>query len=65
LLPLYLKHVPVAGIYISTVMLARAQARVNRGGLDNIVWLYLMDAENIALTDSTFDKNVACMSPCR
>lgn len=58
-LPLYSKNVLVSGIDISTEMLARAQARVDRDGLDNIVQLSVMDAENMDFADSTFDKVVA------
>lgn len=58
-LPLYSKNVYVTGIDISSEMLARAQARVKRDRLDNIVRLSVMDAENMAFADNTFDKVVA------
>lgn len=58
-LPLYPKDVLVTGIDISRDMLAQAQARKARGGLDNIVRLSVMDAENMEFDDNSFDTVVA------
>ena len=57
--PLYPKDILVTGIDISRDMLAVAQARKTRGQLNNIVQLSVMDAENMAFSDSSFDKVVA------
>jgi len=57
--PLYPKNVFVTGIDISYEMLARAQARKMRDGLDNIIQLSVMDAENMEFADNSFDKVVA------
>jgi phosphatidylethanolamine/phosphatidyl-N-methylethanolamine N-methyltransferase len=58
-LPLYAKNVFVTGIDISSEMLARAQSRKIRGGLDNTIQLLVMDAENMEFEDNSFDKVVA------
>lgn len=58
-LPLYSKNVFVTGIDISSAMLARAQARKIHDGLDNIVQLSVMDAENMEFEDNSFDQVVA------
>ena len=57
--PLYPKDVFVTGIDISYEMLARAQTRKMRDGLDNIIQLSVMDAENMEFADNSFDKVVA------
>lgn len=58
-LPLYPGNVTVTGIDISSDMLAQAHARKERGGLDNVAQLVLMDAENMEFEDDSFDKVVA------
>ena len=58
-LPLYPKDVQVYGIDLSSEMLARAQDRKLRDRLENVVQLSVMDAENMAFEDSSFDKVVA------
>lgn len=58
-LPLYPKDVTVTGIDISRDMLAQAQARKIREQLDNVVELSLMDAEEMAFEDNSFDRVVA------
>lgn len=58
-LPLYPKNVQVTGIDISRDMLAKAQARKVRDGLNNIVRLSVMDAENMQFKDNSFDRVVA------
>lgn len=58
-LPLYPKEVSITGIDISHDMLAQAQAKTERDGLDNVVELSVMDAENMDFADSCFDKVVA------
>lgn len=58
-LPLYPKNVLVTGIDISRDMLAKAQGRKTRDGLDNIVRLSVMDAENMQFKDNSFDRVVA------
>lgn len=58
-LPLYSDDVLVTGIDISRDMLARAQARKARDRMDHIVQLSVMDAENMAFADNSFDKVVA------
>lgn len=56
---LYPKHILVTGIDISRDMLALAEARKTRDQLKNIVQLSVMDAENMAFRDNSFDKVVA------
>ena len=56
---LYPKHIVITGIDISRDMLAVAEARKKRGRLDNVVQLSVMDAENMAFRDNSFDKVVA------
>ena len=56
---LYPKHILVTGIDISRDMLALAEARKTRDQLSNIVQLSVMDAENMAFRDNSFDKVVA------
>jgi phosphatidylethanolamine/phosphatidyl-N-methylethanolamine N-methyltransferase len=58
-LPLYPKNVFVTGIDISSEMLARAKTRKLRDGLDNVIQLSVMDAEDMDFEDSRFDKVVA------
>lgn len=58
-LPLYPGNVTVTGIDISRDMLDQAHARKERGGLDNVAQLALMDAEDMEFEDDTFDKVVA------
>ena len=58
-LPLYPMGVAVTGIDISDEMLARAQARRERNGLDQVAALLNMDAENMLFEDDSFDKVVA------
>lgn len=58
-LPLYPRNVLVTGIDISRDMLAKAEARKLREGLDNVVQLSVMDAENMSFKDGSFDKVVA------
>lgn len=58
-LPLYPGYVTVTGIDISRDMLDQAHARKERGGLDNVAQLSLMDAEDMAFADDSFDKVVA------
>lgn len=58
-LPLYPQDVNVVGIDISRHMLAQARVRVARDGLANVAELMVMDAENMAFEDDSFDKVVA------
>lgn len=58
-LPLYPKDMLVTGVDISPDMLRRAQARKIRGGLEQVIDLRLMDAENMDFDDNSFDKVVA------
>jgi len=58
-LPLYPRDVSVVGIDISSHMLAQARGRLARGGLENVAGLMVMDAENMAFEDDSFDKVVA------
>lgn len=58
-LPLYPEYVSVTGIDISRDMLDQAEARKKRRGLDNVVRLALMDAEDMEFEDDSFDKVVA------
>lgn len=58
-LPLYPKDVEVTGIDISRDMLAQAEARKAREKLDNVVELSVMDAEEMAFEENTFDRVVA------
>ena len=58
-LPLYPGYVSVTGIDISRDMLDLAEDRKKRRGLDNVVQLSLMDAEDMAFEDDSFDKVVA------
>ena len=58
-LPLYPRNVSVVGIDISRDMLAQARVRQARCGRDNLAELMVMDAENMAFEDDSFDKVVA------
>jgi phosphatidylethanolamine/phosphatidyl-N-methylethanolamine N-methyltransferase len=58
-LPLYPQNVNVVGIDISRDMLDQARVRLRRGGLEGAAELMVMDAENMAFEDSSFDKVVA------
>lgn len=58
-LPLYPGEVSVVGIDISRDMLDQARRRLERGGLGNVAELMVMDAENMAFEDDSFDKVVA------
>lgn len=58
-LPLYPPEVSVVGIDISRPMLDQARVRQARCGLENTAALMVMDAENMAFRDDSFDKVVA------
>ncbi|MGP1678061.1 MAG: class I SAM-dependent methyltransferase [Burkholderiales bacterium] len=58
-LPLYPQNVSVVGIDISRHMLDRARVRLARSGRGNVAELMVMDAENMAFEDDSFDKVVA------
>jgi phosphatidylethanolamine/phosphatidyl-N-methylethanolamine N-methyltransferase len=58
-LPLYPAGVEVTGIDISPEMLERAQDRVANEGLDHVVDLAVMDAEQMRFADNSFDKVIA------
>ena len=58
-LPLYPRDVSVVGIDISRHMLDQARVRQARCGRDNVAELMVMDAENMAFGDDSFDKVVA------
>ena len=58
-LPLYPQSVRVVGIDISPDMLDQARLRLEQDGLDDAVGLMVMDAENMAFADDSFDKVVA------
>lgn len=58
-LPLYPGEVSVVGIDISRDMLDQARRRLERGGRGNVAKLMVMDAENMAFEDDSFDKVVA------
>lgn len=58
-LPLYPRNVSVVGIDISRHMLDQARARLARGESGGAAGLMVMDAENMAFEDDSFDKVVA------
>jgi phosphatidylethanolamine/phosphatidyl-N-methylethanolamine N-methyltransferase len=58
-LPLYPQDVSVVGIDISREMLQQARTRLARDGLEPTARLMVMDAENMAFEDDSFDKVVA------
>jgi phosphatidylethanolamine/phosphatidyl-N-methylethanolamine N-methyltransferase len=58
-LPLYPQDVRVVGIDISRDMLEQARVRLARDELECSARLLVMDAENMAFEDDSFDKVVA------
>lgn len=58
-LPMYPPEVKITGIDISPHMLDLAHARVARDGLESVVELLEMDAENLRFANGSFDKVVA------
>jgi phosphatidylethanolamine/phosphatidyl-N-methylethanolamine N-methyltransferase len=58
-LPLYPRDVRITGIDVSSEMLGRARARVERARLANVEALLEMDAEAMTFPDASFDKVVA------
>jgi phosphatidylethanolamine/phosphatidyl-N-methylethanolamine N-methyltransferase len=58
-LPLYPQDVRVVGIDISRPMLEQARVRLARVRVDSHAQLMVMDAENMAFADDSFDKVVA------
>jgi len=58
-LPLYPQDVRVVGIDISRPMLEQARVRLARIRVDSLAQLMVMDAENMAFADDSFDKVVA------
>ncbi len=58
-LPLYPQDVSVVGIDISRDMLDQARDRLTRSRRENAAQLMVMDAENMAFEDDSFDKVVA------
>ncbi len=58
-LPLYPEDVSITGIDISRDMLDKAEARKKRWGLNNVIQLTQMDAEDMEFDDDSFDKVVA------
>lgn len=58
-LPLYCRSVRIFGIDVSREMLERARLLKERKGLENVVALEEMDAEEMTFPDETFDKVVA------
>ena len=58
-LPLYPRDVRITGIDVSSEMLGRARARVERAKLANVEALLEMDAEAMTFPDASFDKVVA------
>lgn len=57
-LPLYPRSARLTGIDVSREMLARAEARKRRLGLEHVA-LHYMNAERMSFPDSSFDKVVA------
>jgi phosphatidylethanolamine/phosphatidyl-N-methylethanolamine N-methyltransferase len=58
-LPMFLSETRVVGIDLSEPMLRRAQRRVLRKRLDNVVGLSVMDATRIAFPSDRFDAVIA------
>jgi phosphatidylethanolamine/phosphatidyl-N-methylethanolamine N-methyltransferase len=58
-LPCYGAHLTITGIDLSPEMLAKAQDKVERKKLDNVVALHEMDAGALAFPDESFDTVVA------
>lgn len=57
-LPLYPRHCRLTGIDLSDKMLAKAQAKIEELGLDNVT-LKVMDASALDFADNEFDRAVA------
>jgi phosphatidylethanolamine/phosphatidyl-N-methylethanolamine N-methyltransferase len=58
-LPDYARSSRLTGVDISEPMLAKARARVDRLGLDNVQAIEVMDAERLRYADGSFDVVVA------
>ena len=58
-LPFFRGDSRVTGIDVSAEMLAKAKRRVERQGLPQVEALLLMDAENLAFPDNSFDAVLA------
>jgi phosphatidylethanolamine/phosphatidyl-N-methylethanolamine N-methyltransferase len=58
-LPLYPRSTEIVGIDICAEMLERARERKVGYALDNVTALEVMDGENMAFADASFDKVVA------
>ncbi len=58
-LPCYGSHLTITGIDLSPEMLAKAQDKVERKSLGNVVALHEMDASALAFPDESFDTVVA------
>jgi phosphatidylethanolamine/phosphatidyl-N-methylethanolamine N-methyltransferase len=58
-LPCYGEHLTITGIDLSPEMLAKAQNKVERKSLGNVVALHEMDAGALAFPDEAFDTVVA------
>jgi phosphatidylethanolamine/phosphatidyl-N-methylethanolamine N-methyltransferase len=58
-LPCYGEHLTITGIDLSPEMLAKAQDKVDRRKLGNVVALHEMDAGALAFPDESFDTVVA------
>ena len=58
-LPCYGSHLTITGIDLSPEMLAKAQDKVERKSLGNVVALHEMDAGALAFPDESFDTVVA------
>lgn len=58
-LPDYSSNVKVSGIDLSPEMLAKAEERVRKHDLKNVTDLQVMDAEDLAYPDQSFDTVVA------
>jgi phosphatidylethanolamine/phosphatidyl-N-methylethanolamine N-methyltransferase len=58
-LPCYGEHLTITGIDLSPEMLAKAQDKIERRKLNNVVALHEMDAGALAFADESFDTVVA------
>jgi phosphatidylethanolamine/phosphatidyl-N-methylethanolamine N-methyltransferase len=58
-LPCYGEHLTITGIDLSPEMLAKAQGKIERKKLGNVVALHEMDAGALAFADESFDTVVA------
>lgn len=58
-LPAYSPHTRIVGVDISPEMLRKAKRRVSELALANVERLEVMDAENLAFPDASFDAVVA------